>query len=393
MAVVVPALLGLPAVGAGRDWFDDYSDGLLAWNAGRYQEAIGFLEKAVERRPKPGANVPTYGTNDIDYYPFYYLGVAYLKLGQKDMALENLVASEQYGELSDRSELVAARRKEIQSLSRVPVVKVPTTSSGSPRGTEGPRGVREADPARPEEEIQDGMGTTWAVLIANNEYVHWNDLGGEPYRDVQRVENVLERYAFDRVIRKADLTISGFHDYLRALLQDMKAADVKSLLLYYAGHGHYDELLDKGYWVPVDAQVNSPAGYLADDDIRAFLRAFNRQARHVLLVSDSCFSGTLLPPPRGGVPSPADLSNLRIDVSKSSAFVITSGRREEKVQNASVFARAFEDVLQRNGLEFLRAEDVAFSLKKAVRERLGSQEPQYGDVGSSFGKFVFIRKR
>jgi hypothetical protein len=373
------SLLCPPAAGARADWFDDYSDGLKAWKAGRYDEAIQLLGKALKRAPKPGANVPTYGTNDIDYYPYYYLGVAYRSLGNKQLALKHLKTSEQYGELGDRSELIAARKKEIQSLSN--------------ELNQGRGGVQPIDVQPSEKIIQKGMGTTWAVLIANSQYVYWDDLKGEPYRDIERIESVLRNYEFARVIKKTDLTVSGFQEYLRALVEDMKTADVKSLLLYYAGHGHYDGLLDKGYWVPVDAMVNNPAGYLADDVIRAFVKAFNKKVRHVLLVSDSCFSGMILPLQRGeGEPSPADLANLRIDVSKDSAFVITSGRREQRVQNASIFAEAFEDVLARNSVEFLRAEDVAFRMKQAVRQRIANQEPQYGDVGASFGKFVFIRK-
>src|SRR5215467_4785890 len=64
-----------------------------------------------------------------------------------------------------------------------------------------------------------------------------------------------------------------------------------SLLVYYAGHGLYDKETLKGYWLPADAEKDVDANWIIADDITSRIRVL--PARHILVVSDSCFSGML----------------------------------------------------------------------------------------------------
>ena len=76
-----------------------------------------------------------------------------------------------------------------------------------------------------------------------------------------------------------------------------------SVLIYYAGHGVFDEKQD-GYWVPVDGEVDQDYNYVSNADVLSRLGSI--EARHKLLISDSCFSGNLLT--RGMSPvSPSEL--------------------------------------------------------------------------------------
>jgi len=80
------ALWLLPGI-ASADWFDDYERGVAALAKGRPERAIPLLEKTIRRRPEPGSNLITYGTNRLkEYYPYLKLAEAHLALGNLDAA-------------------------------------------------------------------------------------------------------------------------------------------------------------------------------------------------------------------------------------------------------------------------------------------------------------------
>ena len=129
-----------------------------------------------------------------------------------------------------------------------------------------------------------------ALLVYAQNYKHWTPLK-TPRKDVEKLKAVLEkRYLFDQVHVLEDPSAKQLDDALRARVQE--AGEKDSLLVYYAGHGHNDELTKQGYWVPVTARRGTPADYVLTDTVKAILGA--SKARHVALISDSCFSGKLL---------------------------------------------------------------------------------------------------
>src|SRR5437868_5623805 len=72
---------------AFADWFDDYARGLEALGAGAGAKAAETLERAIKKRPEPGINVLTYGTNRLDrYHPYLRLAEAYLLAGKPQEA-------------------------------------------------------------------------------------------------------------------------------------------------------------------------------------------------------------------------------------------------------------------------------------------------------------------
>jgi hypothetical protein len=249
-----------------------------------------------------------------------------------------------------------------------------------------------------EPEIRRGMGKTWAVLIANSAYKYWPDLQGEPYNDVAKFKNALALYLIDSIVVRKDLKMNEFEPFLETIDDAILKENVESILFYYAGHGEYNERLDRGYWIPVDAEMDrSRLGYVDDQKIRDYLKLYNKQAKHVLLIADCCFSGNMLSFRSSAEivkPTEADLYNLKKDVAKKSAFGITSGRKEERVANESLFSKALVDVLTRNRKLYLRDEDIAYEVTKRVREVLRQQQPQSGPIVEThdYGKFLFIKK-
>lgn len=135
------------------------------------------------------------------------------------------------------------------------------------------------------------QGEYRALLIGNNEYQNekWPTLT-TAVRDVEQLANVLiERYGFaeENVIVKTNATRREMLKGFNTLAETSKPED--NVLIYYAGHGEYDEL-KRGWWIPVDGEDR--IDYISNEDILGWLRAI--PARHKLLIADSCFSGNML---------------------------------------------------------------------------------------------------
>ncbi|HEY6553756.1 MAG TPA: hypothetical protein VI669_10380, partial [Vicinamibacteria bacterium] len=59
-----------PAMASAQDWHELYADGVKALRGRQGQRAVDLLRRAAEKRPQPGVNVPTYGTNfEPRYFP------------------------------------------------------------------------------------------------------------------------------------------------------------------------------------------------------------------------------------------------------------------------------------------------------------------------------------
>jgi uncharacterized caspase-like protein len=65
-----------------------------------------------------------------------------------------------------------------------------------------------------------------------------------------------------------------------------------SVVLYYAGHGELVEKTGQGYWQPADADATRPETWISNADIGKLLRQL--PAQQVAMISDSCFSGSLV---------------------------------------------------------------------------------------------------
>ena len=96
------------------------------------------------------------------------------------------------------------------------------------------------------------MGKTWVVFIATSNYSTFASLDG-PVKDVNTMQRAFANYDIHNIIWKKDLTKAEMEKFFSIELRDLiKANQVKSLLIWYAGHGKF--INDVGYWIPVDAQ-------------------------------------------------------------------------------------------------------------------------------------------
>ena len=152
--------------------------------------------------------------------------------------------------------------------------------------TTGQRGVRVDSTSKPS--TPDLSGHYWALVIGE---VHYKEL--PPLRtagsDATEIAKVLqENYGF-----KTKLLLDATRDEILGALDDYRSSlqPDDNLLIAYSGHGLRDPQSDEAYWVPVDGQAHKTARWINATEITGETRAI--AARHVLIISDSCYSGTL----------------------------------------------------------------------------------------------------
>jgi uncharacterized caspase-like protein len=237
------------------------------------------------------------------------------------------------------------------------------------------------------------FGNYHALVFGNNRYQAMPNLRTAE-ADARAVTKLLrEEYGFNVTLRLNATRIDVIGD-LAKMRATLTAND--SLLVYYAGHGVVDRVTEQGYWLPVDADQASPANWVSTWDITNMLRAI--RARHVMVVADSCYSGTLVRA------APARIRTMREQrawiervLSKRARTALVSGGLEP-VQDGggdghSVFAKAFIDVLRENR-GVMEGEALFDAIKRPVALN-SSQTPQYSDIrlsGHEGGDFLFVRK-
>lgn len=206
------------------------------------------------------------------------------------------------------------------------------------------------------------------------------------------VEVLLRRYDFDNeylvVLKNEEATrkriINALHNYTKKSI----LGEHDSLLIYFAGHGILDDNQD-GYWIPVESERGDISSFIPNQDIIGQIK--NMKCRHVLLISDSCFSGSLLVSDRDE--STYNLVARELDAKKS-RWVITSGGHDEKVQDGtdnSPFAKAIISELNSNNKHTLIADELALRIRHITRAN-APQIPQSGrlyGLGDALGQFIF----
>src|SRR6516165_5594973 len=75
---------------AQNRWAEPYRAGIKLFDAGKYAEAAAQLERAVAADPRDASQKLDEGVYRVEYFPHYYLALAYAELKQWQKAKENL---------------------------------------------------------------------------------------------------------------------------------------------------------------------------------------------------------------------------------------------------------------------------------------------------------------
>src|SRR3990172_2139105 len=69
------------------EWYKDYEEGVSQINKGNWTAAIPRLRAAIAENEEEGLNIKFYGMKFGDYFPHFYLGMAYFYTGDYPAAL------------------------------------------------------------------------------------------------------------------------------------------------------------------------------------------------------------------------------------------------------------------------------------------------------------------
>jgi formylglycine-generating enzyme required for sulfatase activity len=236
-------------------------------------------------------------------------------------------------------------------------------------------------------------GDYWALIIGIDQYQHVPKLQSA-VKDAQAVREVLvQRYGFarDHVIEliNGQATRERIENALYQVRK--KTGPNDSVFIYYAGHGQIDQEDQIGYWVPVEGKAQSPGTFISNARIRDEIGRM--KAKHVYLVADSCFSGTLFASGRA-LPPLNDKFFQRLYANKS-RWGLTSGMNEPVTDQGkdghSMFAYFFLKLLKENEDPYLVPSHIYDQIAPLIGRNTDQQprsEPLQ-NAGDEGGQFVF----
>jgi len=238
------------------------------------------------------------------------------------------------------------------------------------------------------------LGAYRALIIGINDYQDPKIPDLEtPVNDAKAMAELLrERYGFQvKLLLGRKATKKVIYKALRSLASSTKPND--SILIYYAGHGDLDRTYDDGWWIPVDAKGGDPLTYLDNTQVQKAMRSM--QARHVLLISDSCYSGTLFGQARAMPPVIDDKYYLSLYNDKS-RWGMTSGNKTPVSDSGSgghsVFAYQLLKELRNNEKPYVSTQEIYTRIAPIVGNN-SEQTPicrPIRNTGDHGGEFVFV---
>jgi hypothetical protein len=202
------------------------------------------------------------------------------------------------------------------------------------------------------------------------------------------ISTLSNSYQFDSIelfARLEQTTLSFLHAKLYNEFINSLEAD--NILLLFAGHGQFNSLLGTSYWLCSNSQKSDVTSWFNVEDL---LRFFNASpAKHIALISDSCFSGAIFELNRGGGLPALD--------GKFSRQALTSGGIE-KVSDGhqnSPFNISLVEALNENTSDLMSFNQL--SEKTILRfNQHRQQTPAFGSLvnsGDKGGSFFFKLKK
>ena len=242
-------------------------------------------------------------------------------------------------------------------------------------------------------------GKDYALLFATESYIHWNSLRN-PLFDATAIQQDLKNIYGFQVELVLNPNRAGI---LEALLKYAKKqyTDEDQLLIFFAGHGHFNEVFKEGYLVAQDTKLpkddRTMGSYISHSEFRNIVDRMS--CKHIFLVMDTCYSGTFDQriAMRGEVEDvfkSLSSTDIKRKLTYTTRWYLTSG--DEKVDDGipgqhSPFARELLEALRSKGGhdDILTIDEVLYYLK-----RLENPKPR----ASGFGRnepgsdFLFIAK-
>lgn len=238
----------------------------------------------------------------------------------------------------------------------------------------------------------------YALLFATDKYENWGDLVN-PISDANTIATELkEKYKFEVEVAEnfsQEEILLKIKEYSQ---RKFKPQD--QLLIFFAGHGHFDEAFGEGYVVASNSLDNDKAKttYISHSNLRSYIN--NIPCEHILLIMDVCFGGTFDPvlARRRSAESYDEINDSEFLTRKlmhKTRRYITSGGKEYVSDGIpgkhSPFAASTLEALRSLG-----GNDKILTLNELILylERIKDHEPRFGSFGDNHpsSDFIFIAR-
>ena len=233
-----------------------------------------------------------------------------------------------------------------------------------------------------------------ALVIWSGNYQHWSKLNNVE-SEAQQVVKALKQQGFQVTI-VANPTGENFKREVDDFIANYGYKPNNRLVIFYTGHGTTRHQ-DKGYIVPVDAPdpTLDEIGFLrvaiSMENVMTWAKII--EAKHVLFVFDSCFSGTLFK--MKSLPN-LDNSYINTIMDKPVRQFLTAGDAGQEVPAKSIFTplfiRAIEGEADYTKDGYVTGNELGVYLTQNLSKYTKSQSPQYGkirDVDLDRGDIIF----
>lgn len=224
-------------------------------------------------------------------------------------------------------------------------------------------------------------------IIGIDKYKHQDELNCCE-KDVLDFKNILlekfdfvENNVYELINAKA--TNKNIQDAFKGYVKELTADD--NLIIYFSGHGNYDSQTNKGYWVPVNGEDYTT--WISNETLISYLD--NIKAKHIFVISDSCFSNSILITEN----SKSTNDYLKYDSRWALTSAFEHAMDSEKDSN-TLFAEVIVTFLE-NSTQDIRVSELIEEVKRNFLVNL-LQKPQGYPLhvkGHKGGEFVFKIKQ
>ena len=238
--------------------------------------------------------------------------------------------------------------------------------------------------------IESATGENYYALLIGVESYKDKEMNLQfPLKDLKKLKDVLlNQYLFaeKNIITLENPQRNEIFKIFQFLKKKITLKD--NILIFYAGHGYYDENMDQGFWYPSDATRDDRTNWISNSEIVSLVKSVT--AKHTLLIADACFSGSIFLTRK---PFYNYDKSINVAYSLRSRKGMTSGANTP-VPDKSVFVEYFIKKLKQNTKKYLLAETLYLDFRGPVTNNSATvQTPLYGELdGDEGGEFIFIQK-
>ncbi|MCK5169164.1 MAG: caspase family protein, partial [Bacteroidales bacterium] len=234
---------------------------------------------------------------------------------------------------------------------------------------------------------EDIIGIDRALIFATNIYDSFSELVN-PVIDASTISEELQTNYYVQTELLVNPTLKEAIEKIREYAK-LEYSPNDNLLIFFAGHGIYDEVFKEGYVISRDSKSDDVAktSYLSHSNLRTMVN--NIPCNHILLVMDVCFGGTFDPiiaSKSRAVDMYTEVTNEEFIQRKKkykTRLYLTSGGKEYvpdgRPGHHSPFARKFLEAMRNYG-----GNDGILTINEIIQyvEKVEPQ-PRFGEFGNN----------